>query len=90
MKLKVLKPGADPGWSVRGGIEVKIGRKGADFARFWPILEGAAPHAPLLDLLLETSNMLVRTSYSFCLITSHIGFHWLEQFEPGPITQEQV
>ena len=38
----------DPGWSVTmvtGGVETKIGRKGANFARFWPI----PPHAPLLD-----------------------------------------
>ncbi len=37
---------ADPGWSVGGGVEAKIGRKGADFARCWPILEGAAPPHP--------------------------------------------
>ncbi len=36
--------GADPGWS--GGVEAKICRKGADFARFWPILERAAPPRP--------------------------------------------
>ncbi len=28
------------------GIEAKIGRKGANFARFWPILEMWRPHAP--------------------------------------------
>ncbi len=39
--------GADPEWSVRGGVEAKIGRKGANFARFWPILEGAALPRPL-------------------------------------------
>ena len=36
-------PGADPGWSVTGGVEAKIGTKGANFARFWSILEGAVP-----------------------------------------------
>ena len=41
--------GVDPRWSVRGGIEAKIGRKGPNFARFWPILEGAVPPRPLLD-----------------------------------------
>ena len=41
--------GADPGWSVRGGGEDEIGSKWADFTRFWPILEGAAPPRPLLD-----------------------------------------
>ena len=41
--------GADPGWSVRGGGADKIGSKWADFTRFWPILEGAAPPRPLLD-----------------------------------------
>ncbi len=40
---------ADPGWSVRGGIEAKIGRKWSNFARFWPILEGTAPPSSLLD-----------------------------------------
>ncbi len=29
-----------------GGIEAKIGRKGANFARFWPILEGVVPPHP--------------------------------------------
>ncbi len=55
---------ADPGWSVRGGVEAKIGRKGADFARFWPILEGQClgqcPHAPLLDPPLGTTRKVER------------------------------
>ncbi len=38
--------GADPGWSVRGGVEAKIGTKEANFARFWSILEGAALPRP--------------------------------------------
>ncbi len=29
-----------------GGVETKIGKKGANFARFWPILEGAVPPCP--------------------------------------------
>ncbi len=44
--LILFGAGADPGWSVTGGVEAKIGRKGANFARFWPILEGAAPPRP--------------------------------------------
>ncbi len=49
---KGLKPGepcsswSDPGWSLREGIEAKIGRKWVNFAIFLPILEGVAPHAP--------------------------------------------
>ena len=43
------KPGADPGWSVKGGVQAKISRKGANFQRFWPILERAAPPRLLLD-----------------------------------------
>ncbi len=45
--LNHTKPGADPGWSFRGrGVEAKIGRKEANFTRFWPILEGAVPPRP--------------------------------------------
>ena len=40
------RSGADPGWSVTGSIEAKIGTKGANFARFWSILEGAVPPRP--------------------------------------------
>ncbi len=43
--LKMI-PGVDPGWSVRGGVEAKSGRKGADIARFWLILDGAVPSCP--------------------------------------------
>ncbi len=45
--------GADPGLSVSRGAEAKIGKKGDNFARFWPIIEGRHPHAPLLDLPLH-------------------------------------
>ncbi len=34
---------------LEGGVETKMGRKGANFARFWLILEGSAPPRPLLD-----------------------------------------
>ncbi len=42
-----------------GGVEAKIGRKWANFARFWPILGGWHPQAPLLDppLLLILGHM---------------------------------
>ncbi len=49
IKHRVPHTGADPGWSVRGGVEAKICRKGANFARFWAILEGVVPPYPLLD-----------------------------------------
>ncbi len=42
------------------GIEAKIGRKGANFARFWPILkEGGAPTPQLLDLPMVTTKIPV-------------------------------
>ncbi len=42
-----MHAGADPGWSVGGGgIEAKIGTKGATFVKFWSILEGAALPPP--------------------------------------------
>ena len=41
--------GADPGLPVGGGHRGQNWQKGADFARFWPILEGQCPHTPLLD-----------------------------------------
>ncbi len=42
--------GAFPGWSGGGGgVEAKIGRKWANFARFWPILGGGSTPRPLLD-----------------------------------------
>ena len=44
--FQAIESGADPGWSVRGDLEAKIGIKGANFARFWPILEGAVPPRP--------------------------------------------
>ncbi len=44
--VRVHLSGADSGWSVRGGVEAKIGRKRANFARFRPILEGAVPPTP--------------------------------------------
>ena len=51
--------GPDPGWSVRGGVEATIGRKVANFARFWPILGGQHPHAPLLDPPLDMKYLFV-------------------------------
>ena len=47
-------------------MEAKIGRKGADFARFWPILEGAVPHAPLLDPTLEVDVSLLKGTFLHC------------------------
>ncbi len=57
--------GADPGWSVRGGVEVKIATKGANFARFWSILEGAAPPCPPFWFRHWTSYIL--PSILYCL-----------------------
>ncbi len=44
------------GGQLGGDIKSTIGTKGANFARFWSILEEVAPPCPLLDLPLNTCN----------------------------------
>ncbi len=56
-----------------GGVEAKIGRKGSDFARFWPILEGAAPPRPLLDPpLMETQMHTAGLIFMLCFIVRDV------------------
>ena len=48
------------------GVEAKIGRKGANFARVWPILEGVAPPHPPSGSATEcaTENLKVDLRFS--------------------------
>ena len=63
-------------WGRGTGVKAKNGRNGANFARFWPILEGAMPHAsllnpglPCLNPQIDVSIMLLNAAYDAGLWT---------------------